>query len=390
MVALVITSVVVTALFTLARGATETFNQQQRTAEMQLRLRFAMEQLRADVSRAAYLSTPNSLADPRVCPRPTRALQGVEVTQDSGGVLPLGSDNGSIRPVRLTLTGNFASVDEYLVAGISGSTIYLQNQTPQWTLRMTSEAEVRRVVLGPGGRRLLRITSTAGNTQFVQATDVVYADGVSTTPPSIRVTPPPVLVGDASTGGSVGCGVVGLGVGSTVSPVLRVQYAIENIRTEQPELYPADTTLANTKTDLIRREFDITDSDVAVPGGVRPVGEYAVDLDVGLAVDDGMGGAASGPAVLRTIDFGATEIFDRYGASLRTVASATPHRIRSLIVRLSLRDREQDPQFGFPGPRGSGAPLTRFRVFADRPGAARVRTLTAEITLPNQANRNLR
>ena len=41
MVSITITSVVVAALYTVANSATETFNQQQRAAEMQLRLRFA-------------------------------------------------------------------------------------------------------------------------------------------------------------------------------------------------------------------------------------------------------------------------------------------------------------------------------------------------------------
>ena len=83
LISILLTSIVVSALYAVSRTATETFNQQQRTAEMQLRLRFAMEQIRADLSRAGYMSTPNSTTDPRVCPRPTTAYQGLEITRTS-------------------------------------------------------------------------------------------------------------------------------------------------------------------------------------------------------------------------------------------------------------------------------------------------------------------
>jgi hypothetical protein len=60
-----------------------------------------------------------------------------------------------------------------------------------------------------------------------------------------------------------------------------------------------------------------------------------------------------------------------------------------VIVRLSVRDRDQEPSYGWLT-RGPTAPLTRFRVFDNRTGAARVRTLITEIAVPNLAIRNLR
>ena len=130
LIAMLITSVTVLALYQVSRSATETFNQQQRAAEMQLRLRFAMESLRADISRAGFMMSPNTATDNRVCPRPTVPLQAIEVARDATPAIPLATDNAFVRPLRLRMLGNYTSLDEYRVAGINSSTITLQNQTP--------------------------------------------------------------------------------------------------------------------------------------------------------------------------------------------------------------------------------------------------------------------
>lgn len=393
MIAVLITSIVVGSLYSVSKQATETFNQQQRTAEMQLRLRFAMEQLRADIARAGFMSTPNSFSDPRVCPKPTTLYQAVEVSRPTPRI-PLPSENRFVNPVTLRLTGNYASVDEYAVAGITGGTIVLQNQTPQWA-RVTSAAQFNRIFLGgAGGRRLLRITSPNGQSQFVQVIGGVYQTASSAALPQLLVTPPPLLVGDGSSGSSAGaaCGITGLGTGSTVAPISMVEYAIDNISTTLPELYSADATEAAAKTDLVRREFNLLPGPVEIPGSARVVGEYAVDLDVALAIDVGNPmGSATGMVSMRTIPFSDPTITQVVG-SLATVGTGTarPERLRSMIVRLSIRDRQQDPAFPWVSRPASTYPLTRFRVFDDRLGSARVRTLTTEVAVPNVAMRNLR
>lgn len=393
MVAVIITSIVVSALYSVSRSATETFNQQQRTAEMQLRLRFAMEQLRADLSRAGYMATPNSALDPRVCPRPSTNYQGIEITSDVAAPIPLSSDNQYIAPKLVRMMGNFASVDEYVVAGISGSTISLQNQTPQWA-RVTSGTQFERIFMGAtGGRRLLRIVSPTGQMQFVQVVGGMYQASSSAALPQLIVSPPPTLVGDGATSTGIGaaCGITGLGVGATVSPVSMIEYRIGNLATTLPQLYPADATQAALKTDLIRSEYNLLPGPTLMVGSERVIGEYAVDLDVGMSIDVGNPvGSLTGMPSLQVVPFGDTRITSLAGnVTTVGVGSAHPERVRSLIVRLSIRDREQDPGFGWVS-RASTDPLTRFRVFADREGAARVRTLTTEVVLPNLAVRNLR
>ncbi|MEZ4392023.1 MAG: prepilin-type N-terminal cleavage/methylation domain-containing protein [Polyangiales bacterium] len=397
LISMLITAVTVVALYQVSRSATDTFNQQQRAAEMQLRLRFAMETLRADVARAGFMMTPNSATDPRVCPRPMIPLQAIEVSRDSTPAIPLPTDNGFVRPARLRMVGNYASLDEYRVAGINGSTITLQNQTPQWA-QIDSAPEMTRIFIGPvGGRRLLRITSNTGSVQFVQVTGVAWQPSSGTALPTLTVSPAPVLIGEGM-GMGTQCGVSGLDVGATVSPLLMVEYGIDSLfndptqRIRHRETYPADDTVAALKTDLVRREFNIQPDIVENVGAARVVGEYGVDLDVGLALDDGTPvGSLTGPPAMRTLGIGDPAIETLAGnVNALGATTAFPQRVRALIVRLSVRDRDQDPSFGWVARTAATEPLTRLRVFNDRPGAARVRTLTTEVALPNLALRNLR
>ena len=397
LIAMLITSVTVLALYQVSRSATETFNQQQRAAEMQLRLRFAMESLRADISRAGFMMSPNSATDIRVCPRPTVPLQAIEVVRDALPAIPLATDNAFVRPMRLRMLGNYTSLDEYRVAGINSTTVTLQNQTPQWAA-VDSVAEMQRIFLGPiNGRRLLRITSNTGSIQFVQVTGVTWQASNGTTLPTLTVSPPPTLIGEGM-GIGTQCGVSGLDVGATVSPIIMVEYGIDSLfndtvqRARHRETYPVDDAVAARKTDLVRREFNIQPDLVENAGATRVVGEYGVDLDVGVALDDGNPvGSPTGMPAMRTLGFGDTAI-DTLAGSVSTLGATTafPQRIRSIIVRLSVRDRDQDPSFGWVPRVAATDPLTRLRVFSDRPGAARVRTVTTEVALPNLALRNLR
>jgi hypothetical protein len=72
------------------------------------------------------------------------------------------------------------------------------------------------------------------------------------------------------------------------------------------------------------------------------------------------------------------------------MGSSQAHRLRSLSFRLSVRDRAQDADFGWTQRANAGLPLSRFRVNAALPGAARVRTASSEVSLVNVSSRNLR
>ncbi len=389
LISILLTSIVVSALYAVSRTATDTFNQQQRTAEMQLRLRFAMEQIRADLSRAGYMSTPNSAIDPRVCPRPTTAYQGLEIVRTSPNPTVLPTDNLHINPITLRMTGNYVTADEYTVAGVSGSTVSLQNQSPQWT-RVQSQAEFNRIFGTAMSPRLIRIMSTSGQMQFAVSMGGTWVNSSSTGLPTLLLTTTPLVQGAGASASSAGagCGLAGLGVGATVAPIMMVEYQIGSLAARLGELYPVDSAARAAKTDLIRREFDLRPGPEEVTTAARLVGEYAVDFDATVAYDIGnpTNSIVAQPA-MRTLAFGDSNITNLVGSV--TGGSARPQQVRSLIVRLSIRDREQEPSFGWVA-RGTTSALTRFRVYDNRTGAARVRSLVTEIAVPNLAIRNLR
>ncbi|MBP7550442.1 MAG: prepilin-type N-terminal cleavage/methylation domain-containing protein [Gemmatimonadaceae bacterium] len=389
LISILLTSIVVSALYAVSRTATDTFNQQQRTAEMQLRLRFAMEQIRADLSRAGYMSTPNSAIDPRVCPRPTTAYQGLEIVRTSPNPTVLPTDNLHINPITLRMTGNYVTADEYTVAGVSGSTVSLQNQSPQWT-RVQSQAEFNRIFGTAMSPRLIRIMSTSGQMQFAVSMGGTWVNSSSTGLPTLLLTTTPLVQGAGASASSAGagCGLAGLGVGATVAPLMMVEYQIGSLAARLGELYPVDSAARAAKTDLIRREFDLRPGPEEVTTAARLVGEYAVDFDATVAYDIGnpTNSIVAQPA-MRTLAFGDSNITTLVGSV--TGGSARPQQVRSLIVRLSIRDRDQEPSFGWVA-RGTTSALTRFRVYDNRTGAARVRSLVTEIAVPNLAIRNLR
>lgn len=397
MVSITITSVVVAALYSVSRATTETFNQQQRAAEMQLRLRLAMERLRADVARAGYMGTPNSDADPRVCPKPTPLLGAISLTPalPTASPIPNTADNLFLRPMTMRLVGNFTTADEYLVESISGNRVRLQHRTPQWAGRVTTAAEFARIFTpGAGRTRMIRIMSPSGFMQFVRVVSGTWQRFDSATNPELIVSPPPTVIGEgAMMGTMMGCGISGLGTGSTLAPVDLVEYAIRNgnaMRGALPELYPTDATEAGLKSDLVRSEWTLETTPTEIPGTAQLVGEYAVDFDATLTVDDATG---VGQVVTRSLPFGDYVNIARYADDLIAAGTAVgrmPQRIRSAVLRLSIRDRLPEPSFGWVQRAAAADPLTRFRVYTDRPGAARVRTLSSEVVLRNIAARGLR
>ena len=398
MVSITITSVVVAALYSVSRATTETFNQQQRAAEMQLRLRLAMERMRADVARAGYMASPNSEVDPRVCPKPSVLIQPISITRTltTTNPIPNPSDNAFVQPVTLRMIGNYTTADEYLVENITGNQVHLQHRTPQWAARM-SAAEFARVFISadPTHPRMIRISSPTGTMQFFRVRWGSYQSPSAPTNPELILDSTPTVVGDAvMMGAGAGCGITGLGTGSTIAPVDMVEYAIRSGSTMRTtalsDLYPSSATEAALKTDLVRSEWALESTTVELPNTAQLVGEYAVDLDATVTADEATGVS---PVTMRTFGWGDDTNINRYAQNMMGSGSASghfPQRIRSILLRLSIRDRLQDPAFGWVARSAATAPLSRFRVYSDRLGASRVRTLTSEVVLTNLAARNLR
>ncbi len=387
LVALGLTAVVSVGLYSLSAVAAQTFQQQQRVSEMQLRLRTAMEQIRSDLQRAGYMGTPASDLDPRVCPRPAAVIQGVELRR-SLVPIPLPADNAFIAPVELRLTGNFQSTDEYYIQGINGTTVYLQHRTQEFADRVPDAATMDQIFRG----RMVRLTSPDGSMQFGMVTGTTYFPPSNATSfPSLTLSTAPTIVGANAGGGTTaGCGIPAIGTGSTLAPVTTVVYRFDipsNISAWAGRAYSGNALTQTSRMDLIREEYNVTAGGlVLIPGAQRLVAEFAADFDVAAVIDTA--GIGLGEPTLTRLPFGDARNFSTL--ALTGGGAAAPERARSLVVRLSVRDRVQDPDFGWSARSAASEPLTRYRVFTAQRGAARVRTVTTEMGLPNIAFRNLR
>lgn len=379
LVALGLTSVVAVGLYTLSRVATQTFQQQQRVSEMQLRLRSAMEMLRSDLSRAGYHSTPNSGADPTVCPRPVLPVTSIGAAIDAPNPTHMQGDNLFVQPVRLMITGNLSSTDEYKLGAVVLNRVRVQHRWDEWERVRTAQDMDRIFPVG----RLVRLRGLDNSMQFgtVRATDYRDARQPITNMPAIDLDQP-VVVNDGTTSG---CGLnSSLG---WIAPVTMVEYRIMNAAGIASNAYLGSAPFTEGKMDLVRREVRRTGGTIQpVMGSELLVAEYAVDLAIGAVFDEGPL-LSSEPRLVR-YGFNDPVIFQRL--TMPGAGASQAHRVRAISFRLSVRDRTQDPEFGWTVRNAATEPLTRFRVSALMPGAARVRTATGEVSLVNTSTRNLR
>lgn len=377
MIALLIGGLVVAAVFTLGGASTRHFHEQQRVGVTQRSVRMAMDRLRRDIARAGYLSVPDTRSpNVRMCPTPTtpRVVQAVWFDDaDTAGNAALDTVNRTQNAVsadRLRLTGNYATSDGYLVRALNGDGTQVTLQTDWLAFRRsfvsnlsgTPTVDTARYaeVFRPG--RMLHIETANGFHFLVEIT----ASSVNSLGSMATITISPGLGADNP------C-LRGLGRGSIATPISEIEYFIGTPGTNS-SLLPRNEAVTGANTVLFRRELNMGTGD-ELAGSRRPILEWAVDFNLEFVVDTSTSAAL--PPVLQR----------RNGATAETVLQNSSWQVRSVIASLAGRTPEQDRRFPWPtewaGGRPSSAPLNRFLVFPDQPGAARVRRLTTEIQAPN-------
>jgi prepilin-type N-terminal cleavage/methylation domain-containing protein len=376
MVALAIGTLVVATMYTLSGTSAHAFQTQQRISQLQLQTRLALERVRRDVAATGFGGTPDSQRE-RSCFTRGIAQQLLAVHLDRSdpvataaiASMPGGPAAGTT-PDRLRLMGNFATSDTYLIANTgsaSGNSILLQSTWQAFRrsfasdpLGTTVDTALFQSVFQAG--RVLHIIHPRGYHFFtvVQGSSV---DSAGRTP-SITINPPLPAVDECNFALCVGC---------QVSPLMTVEYGIDTADNIAPALVPRDPGVTGTNTVLYRRELDPTNN-TPIAGQTRVVLEWAVDFDVHV-IRDTNGGVAGGVPTLTVPE--------------DALLDANAHQVRALQISLAARTPDTDPSFPWVAPSGTNPALTRFRVFTDRPGAARVRTAMAEFVLENLAIRGM-
>ncbi|WP_437870497.1 PilW family protein [Sorangium sp. So ce363] len=407
------------AAFLLSKNATRFFQNEARASASHLAATLGMNRLTADLQRAAYLSSPNILNDPEVCQVPAspvglRRLAGISILRQGSEFLHATELNQSIanglHPDSIIIGGSLNSTELFEFRKIS-------DESGDWVVELNpnSSAVQRTLARAQGGgqsltqifapHRFLRIM-VRGQEKFLYG--VIDQVNVIGNPPTqiditLRADPGlPTLVGLADCGVTPGGST---GDGGWVNVVSRVRYDIRSLvgkgTAYDPLVAPVTPALTgdNGRTELVRVELD--EEDQEIPGTLELIAEYAVDLKFGISTaTEGTVPGVTNPQITR---FPITAIDN---ASVYTNAAANdqpgamPQRVRAVQVRLSTRTRAPDRDVGLPVPVGPDGRRLRFLIPGIAAGAntygntapsgsppvyARMRTLYADIALPNQA-----
>jgi prepilin-type N-terminal cleavage/methylation domain-containing protein len=424
-IALLAGLIVALAIMGLSRDSTRTFHEEMRASSAEANLRTAVDRLRSDLSRAAYMSTGDIQNDPMIARAPgagvvpgfaglsqLSAIQLFPATSAVNG-LTLSGRNG-VDPVALQIGGNMTSTDQFagsLQPAVAGGCeqIFLNPQTPAMFRVLNSASPASElnnlfqpVPNGVNAQFMVRVFDKSGHSQFLVTCPGVptgLLGGAPNWQPFVLVAPAtPVLTAKDTNGVS---SLTGFSSGDLwVNPVQIVRWEIMAAANE-PAQYTssplggqplAPTLIDPTKYDLVRSYVDAV-SGLAIPQTTEIIAEYAVDFDVAFSVDNGVGTLAPN---LVTFPFDDPQnALSAPKAPLANPAAITgPARIRSVRARLVTRTAQADRTLNVAVPGNAGTFMYRYCIL---PGGcdpvnatgvlqyARARTLTIEVALSNQS-----
>jgi len=365
MVTMILAIVIVGAVYLLYSQSVSASRIEMQVLDMQDRLRFGLEHLKRDLRRGAFLATPNSDVDDNVCPGLSDTLRAMVVKTDDGTVYNT-TDNVNIEPSSVTLFGDFFSGKVYRTAGVQGSTVFFQ-ATDNFP---TSEVEFERIFDPYSGTqcRYLRIVTKDQFEFYSPIVSVTFVEGGTSS----------VVLADTIplAGGGTLCGITGFGEGLDVNVAGFIRYRV---------LADSRPNAPTGKTDLVREELQVNGSD-AVYGSQLVIAEYAVDMqfyDFGFDIDT----TGTNPTIAKHQYV--TGVADEAGGGLLgNTSSATPHRLRYLTVKMTVRTVNEDGEFPFTPRESLFGPITAFEL-DDMAGSCRVSTLASRVELTSLAVRNM-
>ncbi len=386
-------------VFALARQGTRFYQQETRVAEATLGATIGMQRLRADIGRAGYMSSRfignMGDSDPDLCMnyagsslsllakmRSIRIVADANVSTNNQDLTRAG-----ITPDRIEVSGAYQNPDRFIAGYLQNNGTYLAvplqpnlgAMARLGYLTLTAAGQDNLLASLFPAKRLLRLVNQYGRVAYGLINSVSRTGDPTGTLPTILLELNPSI----PLQGAANSACVFSGVGVEVNVVNFFRYRIADLKKDAAynssygQLYAS--TLSNTnpadanRTELIREELDPSNGDPFV-GGPPPeiVAEYAVDLKFEGLVTPGVTAGQTSLALTPT----AGNIYDI--ASIEPTGA--PQRIRSLRARLSVRSRETDRNTNIPG----AAPgLYRIAAGADATAFARVRTVQADIAIPN-------
>jgi prepilin-type N-terminal cleavage/methylation domain-containing protein len=421
-VALVAGLIVALGIVGLSREATRSFHEEVRGSAAEATLRTAVDRLRADLQRASYMSTSNIVWDPRIAKAPG-ALNVANVPAAMVGILRLAGihlfSGGSLANTPLSLKqptalspdaieigGNMTSAEQFEI-----QTITQVGTCARLMLSANSPALYRINAIGPsaqpaelnnvfqpyaGSQFIVRLYDDTGRSQYLPTCPGAATGFVGATPyVAVSVNGNAILTPQATQ--SLGGVTNTPGGRAWVNPVQIVRWEITSAANEPAQYQNALGNLSldagtqdPTKYDLVRSYVDALGN--AIPQTMEVIAEYAVDLEFAFSVENG---TPAQPAML-TFAFDDAVNNPLWAGNVSAQPAAqqqAPQHIRVVRARVSTRAAQPDRQVNVAVANyGTQAFLYRYCINplgCTNPGAlewARARTLTTEVSLPNQSS----
>lgn len=390
MVALTVGGIAISSVYAIGAASTRVFRQQHEIANAQTSLRMAMDQVKRDLARAGYLGTPRADMPGQRCGPVDAAIDHPGDGTGGDGRLAaisnfendvaiaalLDAKNGphGFKADRIVMFGNYETGAEYpitidpanadRVIIDQGVYDFRRDFMTWWETPTNPDTEAFQEVFRVG--RMVGLRRPMGDRSFDKVLALETAGGVW----KVRLAGP---IAEA-------CRDVGY-----IAPLNAIRYDVQTAAGDEAERF------ANTSgpvTQLVRTEVLPEDKDDPLPsaGDRRAILDYVVAFNLAFQMTADTADGAADNYVVGT----ATN-----NQALVSGATGAPERIRAITIELAVRTPEQDPQLFWdtaqcPGASCLCAGLRCFRVFDDppeqwRPGAARVRSLRAEVFVPNIA-----
>ncbi|HEX7477763.1 MAG TPA: prepilin-type N-terminal cleavage/methylation domain-containing protein [Polyangiales bacterium] len=398
MVALTIGGVALTSIYAVGAASTRHFREQARISTTQTSVRMAMETIKKDFQRAGYFGTPNAEVQPERCGGglpPTSLTPGAyklaAVTdffdRVAGVDTPPAYVDSTTSQVNkpyialdsVALVGNYTTTGEYPMRSFSTNTVRLAQDSYSFQRDFWYNGPSP-----PADRLLISSVTSAfalGRMVRLHAAGETFMFTTVNGPPTVSL--PDVQVPVAASTAPSGCAVT---TGGWIAPVNKIQYRVmEGTYSEASRLSTGgkfgilkrtevDPTVApDTTTGVITA---LNDASGSAPLDDRSVLDYVVNFNLRFVMAVKGANNRSVPNTVNWVAAPAADVHD------------LPHEIIGVIIDLAARTPEQEPSMSYlAGSFGTfteSGPRT-FRVFTDRPGAARVRAAHAELLLPNIA-----
>ncbi len=412
----------------LSKATTRSFHEEIRSSAAEANLRTAVDRLRADLARAGYMSTSNIATDPMIAKTPGTAnpspaamtglrrlasvhlFQGGSVTTSG---LPLSPVNG-VNPDALEIGGNVTSSDQFEVelieptGGAGGCGRIVMSPSSPSMYRVIGSGVQPAVELNNifqpspvAMQSIVRLVDDTGRAQYLATCPGLTPAGIlgsgASQQPYVDIDPStPILTAQQTK--TVG-GISGYASGrASINPVQIVRWEIMTAAAEPTQyiasplgVQPLTPTVQDPlKYDLVRSYVDAK-SGAPVPATRELIAEYAVDFSIAFSVDTG---TYLQPQIVTLAFDDATNAKWAQDVSAQPLpAVQDPQRVRSVRVRLVTRTAQGDRVLNVPVPNPTGPFMYRYCLLAqcDPVNAAgilqyaRARTVTAEVSLPNQS-----